>query len=122
VGRRPPDHDQGADGEQGLQKNLGFLNPLLYSLAGSRAFDDIVPLSPADPQVDRAILTPGLTHIDHKYAEGYQVGVTDAQNVSGTHQVTAPGYDTMTGLGTPDGSAFIAALRSGDSTHRVRRR
>jgi len=102
-----------ADAEQGHRKNLGFLNPLLYSLAGSPAFHDILPLSPADPQVDRAILTPGLTYIDHKYAEGYQLGVTDAQDISGTHQVTAPGYDTMTGLGTPNGSEFITGLRSG---------
>jgi hypothetical protein len=39
--------------------------------------------------------------------------VNDAQDQSGTHQVTAPGYDTMTGLGTPNGSAFIKDLRSG---------
>jgi hypothetical protein len=25
--------------------------------------------------------------------------------------VTAKGYDTMTGVGTPDGAAFITALR-----------
>jgi hypothetical protein len=26
-------------------------------------------------------------------------------------QVTAPGYDTMTGIGTPDGPKLISALR-----------
>jgi subtilase family serine protease len=102
-----------ADAEQGHRKDLGFLNPLLYSLAGTRAFHDILPISPSDPQVDRLIYTRGLTDINHKYAQGYRVGVTDAQGLSGTKQVTAPGYDTMTGLGTPNGSAFIKALRSG---------
>jgi hypothetical protein len=34
-------------------------------------------------------------------------------NMSGyTGQVTAPGYDTMTGVGTPDGQQFINALRN----------
>jgi len=28
-----------------------------------------------------------------------------------TGQVTLPGYDNMTGLGTPNGPAFISALR-----------
>jgi subtilase family serine protease len=102
-----------ADAEQGQRQNLGFLNPLLYSLAGSPAFHDILPLSPSDPQVDRAFYTPDVNYINHKYAEGYRVGVNDAQDVSGTHQVTAPGYDTMTGLGTPNGPAFITGLRSG---------
>ena len=99
--------------EQGQTAPFGFLNPLLYSLAGSPAFHDILPLGPYSPQVDRLIYTRGLTDINHKYAQGYRVGVTDAQGLSGTKQVTAPGYDTMTGLGTPNGSAFIKALRSG---------
>jgi subtilase family serine protease len=102
-----------ADAEQGHRKNLGFLNPLLYSLAGTLAFHDILPLSPSDPQVNRAFYTPDVNYINHKFSQGYRVGVNDAQNVSGTHQVTARGYDTMTGLGTPNGSAFINGLRSG---------
>jgi subtilase family serine protease len=102
-----------ADAEQGHRKNLGFLNPLLYSLAGSSAFHDTMPLNPSDPQIDRSFFTRAVNYINHKFAFGYRVGVNDAQNVSGTHQVTAPGYDTMTGLGTPNGSAFINRLRSG---------
>jgi len=102
-----------ADAEQGQPRNLGFLNPLLYSLAGSRAFHDILPVRPSDPQADRAFYTPGETDINNKFAPGFLVGINDAQDASGTRQVTAPGYDTMTGLGTPNGSAFIKALRSG---------
>jgi subtilase family serine protease len=102
-----------ADAEQGRRRNLGFLNPLLYSLAGTRAYHDTAPLRPSDPDVNRAFYKPGLTDINHKFARGFLVGVNDAQDRSGTDQVTAPGYDTMTGLGTPNGPAFIKALRSG---------
>jgi len=110
-----------ADAEQGQPRNLGFLNPRLYSLAGSPAYHDILPVSPSDPQGGRAFYTPGLTHINNKFARGFLVGVNDAQDPSGTDQVTAPGYDTMTGLGTPNGSAFIKGLRSGKK-HPTRRR
>ncbi|MDH6222991.1 hypothetical protein M2283_010343, partial [Streptomyces pseudovenezuelae] len=34
-----------------------------------------------------------------------------------TQQVTAKGYDTMTGIGTPNGAAFIAALPRGHWIH-----
>jgi hypothetical protein len=50
---------------------------------------------------------------DRQPEAGFLVGVNDAQDPSGTDQVTAPGYDTMTGLGTPNGRAFIKGLRSG---------
>ena len=91
-----------ADAEQGQPKNLGFLNPLLYSLAGSQAYHDALPLTPSDPQVIRAFYTRGLTENNHKFARGLLVGVNDAQDPSRTEQVTAPGYDTMTGLGMAD--------------------
>jgi hypothetical protein len=35
----------------------------------------------------------------------------DDQDPDGTSQVTLPGYDNMTGVGTPNGSAFIQHLR-----------
>jgi subtilase family serine protease len=102
-----------ADAEQGQPTDFGFLNPLLYSLAGSRAYHDILPLRPTDPQVDRAVFSPGLVEVNHRLASGFDVGVNDATQHGATHQVTARGYDTMTGLGTPNGPAFITGLRSG---------
>jgi subtilase family serine protease len=102
-----------ADGEQGQRANFGFLNPLLYSLAGTPAYHDILPVSPSAPPVDRAVYATGDTDINKKFAPGFVLGINDAQDVSGPHQVTAPGYDTMTGLGTPNGSALIQGLRSG---------
>jgi subtilase family serine protease len=102
-----------ADAEQGRPSSFGFLNPLLYSRAGTRAFHDVLPVRPSAPQVDRGSYGPGLVETAHKLTEGFQVGVFDAQPAGRGHQVTAPGYDTMTGLGSPNGSAFLEALRSG---------
>jgi hypothetical protein len=39
------------------------------------------------------------------------VDVLDSQLPAYTDQVTAKGYDTMTGVGTPNGAAFLAGLR-----------
>jgi subtilase family serine protease len=110
-----------ADAEQGTRPNLGFLNPLLYSMSGSNAFHDVLPVSSSDPQVDRAFYTPGDTEIDKKFAPGFLVGINDVQDPGRSKQVTAPGYDTITGLGTPNGSAFLAGLRS-SKRHASRRR
>jgi subtilase family serine protease len=104
-----------ADAEQGQPASFGFLNPLLYSRAGTRAFRDVLPAGPSDPQVDRAFYQSGLVEINHKLGHGFLVSVNDAQARHGSHQVTAPGYDTMTRLGSPNGSAFINALRSAPS-------
>jgi hypothetical protein len=39
------------------------------------------------------------------------IDVFDSQARPATGQVTAKGYDTMTGIGTPNGAAFITGLR-----------
>ncbi|GEM_PF-3647594 len=69
-----------ADGEQGRRTPLGFLSPLLYSLAGAHAFHDVPPLSRSGPQAYRAVYTPGGTYIDHKYGPGFLVGVSEARD------------------------------------------
>jgi subtilase family serine protease len=98
-----------ADAEQGQRHTFGFLNPLLYSLASTGAFHDILPAS-SYPEVDRAAYTTAsiLTHSPLSPT----IWAFDAQNPRITGQVTAPGYDTMTGLGSPNGRAFIEGLRS----------
>ena len=97
-----------ADAEQGQPRSFGLLNPSLYSMSGTRAINDIRPLSPSDPQVDRAFYRPGAA-IHGKPAPTY-VGINGSAT---TKRATLPGYDTITGLGTPDGSYFIRALRAG---------
>jgi subtilase family serine protease len=97
-----------ADAEQG-QGAFGFLNPALYELAGTRAFNDARPLSAKTNPAYRGVAcdegTCGLlllTTFDDQYRSmaGY------------TGQVTVPGYDTMTGVGTPEGQPFIRDLRN----------
>jgi subtilase family serine protease len=102
-----------ADSAQGQPGGLGFLNPLLYSRAGTHVFHDAVALTPTDPEVNRALYEPGLVKRNHKLVHGVTLDINDAQNRHGSHQVAARGYDTMTGLGTPNGRAFIEALRPG---------
>jgi hypothetical protein len=44
-------------------------------------------------------------------SSGPGVDVFGAQQPGETQQVLAKGYDTMTGLGTPNGVAFVNGLR-----------
>jgi len=97
-----------ADAEQG-RPAFGFLNPALYRLAGTTAFNDVRPLpawaNPAYRGVACDADTCGLlllTTFDEQSwsTQGY------------TGQVTLPGYDTMTGIGTPAGQSFISHLRN----------
>jgi subtilase family serine protease len=94
-----------ADAQQGQPSNFGFINPLIYKLAGTRAFRDVLPVTAAMPQRDRAVYHPGGGPF------GLSVDVLDSQLPAYTDQVTAKGYDTMTGVGTPNGAAFLAGLR-----------
>jgi subtilase family serine protease len=94
-----------ASAQQGQQASFGFLNPLLYSVARTKALRDVLPFTASTPQQYRTV-----------YCEAQDCGAAsvwtfDAQTAGETNQVTAAGYDTMTGLGTPDGQAFIKALR-----------
>jgi subtilase family serine protease len=97
-----------ADAEQGQQGSFGFLNPALYQLAGTKAFNDMQPLSALTNPAFRGVACDAstcglvlLTTFDDQSPSmaGY------------TGQVTAPGYDTMTGIGTPSGQSFISGLR-----------
>ncbi|MGH2856807.1 MAG: S53 family peptidase, partial [Solirubrobacteraceae bacterium] len=104
-----------ADAEQGQTKPFGFLNPLLYSLAGSRAFHDILPETTAQPKIDRASYSTRspLSSAGGNGTVAPYLFVFDDQDRHDTGQVTATGYDTMPGLGSPNGTAFITALRTG---------
>ncbi len=98
-----------ADASEGQPASFGFINPLLYSLSGTNAYNDPLPLSSSSPVLYQTAFTPasiaGLPVLNPLDSQG-------PAYASQTAQVTAAGYDTMTGLGTPDGSNFIYALRS----------
>lgn len=95
-----------ADAQQGQRSAFGFINPLIYRLAGTLAFHDILPVTASMPEQDRDAYTAGTGPLTSTGLD-----VFDSQERAYTQQVTAKGYDTMTGVGTPNGAAFIAALR-----------
>jgi subtilase family serine protease len=97
-----------ADAQQGQRKPFGFTDPVLYRLAGTSALRDILPSTSASPSLDRGVAcTPS-------FCGATWLITFDDQNpnmLGYTGQVTQKGYDNMTGLGTPRGPQFIAALR-----------
>jgi subtilase family serine protease len=77
--------------QQHAGHTLGFANAQLYALKKG-AFHDVVP--PSTPQ---AVVIPGGV-------------VTTINNPTQTIN-TAVGYDTITGLGSPNGATFINAIK-----------
>jgi subtilase family serine protease len=98
-----------AAAEQGQSGPFGFINPAIYKLAGTSAVFDALPLTSASPALYRG------TSCDEA-ACGAEVLTTFDDQSRGmygyTGQVTVKGYDTMSGIGTPDGQKFITALRN----------
>lgn len=97
-----------ADAQSGQRRPFGFLDPALYRLAGTPALYDPLPVTGTAPVPYRGTVctaTCGRTTL----------GQFDDQSFTMpgyTGQVTARGYDTMTGTGVPQGEEFITALRA----------
>jgi subtilase family serine protease len=95
-------------GQQGQKKSFGYLDPAFYKLAKTRAFHDVLPLTSKTPAADKGV-----------YCDPFYCGIPailgfDDQSYSMpgySGQVTLPGYDNMSGVGSPNGQSFIAALR-----------
>ena len=79
----------------------GFANPVFYSLAGSASFTDIV--SPASTVA--IVRTNYNNNVDASAGLNYRLRTLN-QTLS---LQTTPGYDDVTGLGTPT-SSFLSAL------------
>ncbi|WP_202868934.1 S53 family peptidase [Kribbella antibiotica] len=91
-----------AGAQQGRRTSYGFINPVLYRLHGTPAIRDVLPLGPKTPQQNRVAYTPATA--DYTPSLEY----FDYQG-PGT-LVTAKGYDTTTGIGTPNGLHFLLGL------------
>jgi subtilase family serine protease len=89
-----------ADQAKGIHH--GFANPLLYSLAGSAAFRDIV--DPPSPMA--AVRTDWANFLNPHQGRLFTLR---SLNQTGTLDTT-PGYDDVTGLGSPNGQAFLDAM------------
>jgi subtilase family serine protease len=97
-----------ADAEQ-YQHPFGFLNPVLYKLAGTNALNDPTPITSSTPARYRGVAC------DAAMCGVQSLTTFDDQNWSMlgyTGQVTRTGYDTMTGVGTPHGQDFVYDLRA----------
>ncbi len=111
-----------ADADQAAGTSLGFVNPVLYQLARSPSASAAAPLYDVVSGGKQAQVR--LDYVNGiNAAEGYLTSVRVItyegleEYCSGTGQctvqnvalVTAPGYDSMTGIGSP-GTGLIAAL------------
>lgn len=97
--------------QQGQTKPFGFLNPALYQLANTAAIYDALPITNRAPLLWRAEVCP---QTDSTCGGRTALWLTDDQSRSArdySGQITAKGYDTTTGVGVPNGQAFITALR-----------
>ncbi len=99
-----------AAAEQGQHKPFGFINPLLYKLAKSKAFVDDQAQTSSTPALDKYAACQSNCGVSFWVLFNFD---TQDPNVTGSDQVTAAGYDTMTGLGEPNGQNYVNALRSG---------
>ena len=96
--------------QQGQPRPFGFVNPVLYRLAKTTAFYDTLPLTSASPAGYRGAYcpislcgAPALATFDDQSPDLYTY----------TGQVTLPGYDNMTGLGSI-GPDFVRLLRAAE--------
>jgi subtilase family serine protease len=95
--------------QQGQPEPFGFINPAIYRLVKTSALYDTLPVGDYNSVPDLGVFCPTQTC-------GLPVLTTfDDQSLSMpgyTGQVTQAGYDNMTGVGVPNGAAFISALRA----------
>jgi hypothetical protein len=111
-----------ARADQTAGASLGFVNPALYSLSGNpSAIDDIVsPTTPIDTIVPIDLngmdASGGVLDLaagfDYQGDETYCAPNAKGKTKCSTQPIslaTTPGYDNMTGLGSP-GTGFVAAL------------
>jgi hypothetical protein len=88
--------------DQAAGKPHGFANPALYKLAGSGAFHDVV-----DPATTLAVVR--VNYLNSTDASGGTETLLRTLNQTNTLH-TIPGYDDVTGLGTPAGVPLLRAL------------
>ena len=89
--------------QQKAGHDLGFANPLIYAHAGTSAFHDVTPNNGV-----RAIRAEYANGIDA--SNGYVYTLRSMSDDAGLTIHTAAGYDDITGVGTPNGAAFLDAL------------
>jgi len=87
--------------DQATGGSLGFLNPRLYRQAGSGLLRDVTTKCLTTPQT---CVTDGVVRVDFVNGRNNAAGTTTSLrtfNQDGTIY-TRPGYDDVTGVGSPD--------------------
>ncbi len=85
---------------------LGFANPRIYAMAGTAAYHDV--RQPASPMA--AVRAEYANGVDP--TGGYVYTMRSLSFDTGLTIHTRNGYDDVTGVGSPNGSAFLTALSS----------
>jgi subtilase family serine protease len=89
-----------ADSQAGARH--GFVNPALYAVSGTGAYNDVV--DPAHPMA--------AVRVDFLNGVNANAGVFDTlRTLNFTQSLhTTPGFDDVTGNGTPNGPSFMTLL------------
>jgi len=93
-----------ADAIQHTGSAVGFINPLLYKASGTSAISDVLATNGPQSTV-RTNFVNALNRSEGYYYELQTIGVP-------TQIYSGPGYDDMTGVGTPNGQAFLNAMKN----------
>jgi subtilase family serine protease len=91
-----------ADASTGRATPVGFINPLLYSVDSKSTIHDVVPT--------RTPVAIAFTSTNPASTCYTSCLITEDRDTSLT---TAYGYDDVTGLGTPNGTGFLRAIKNG---------
>jgi subtilase family serine protease len=89
--------------QQQAGRTFGFANPLLYQTAGTSANHDVVHHAGLGVMRNDYINSVNGT-------DGYRVSFRSFDFTSGLTIHTQPGYDDITGIGSPNGAAWLTAL------------
>jgi len=88
--------------DQQAGRHHGFANPALYAQYGTPAYRDTV----APDQPIAVVRNDYLNSVDA--SDGIKTTLRTFDQTEGLH--TTPGYDDVTGVGSPNGQRFLAAL------------
>jgi subtilase family serine protease len=92
--------------EQNRGSSFGLANPALYAAAGTSAYNDITKA--ALSTYIGAVRSDYVNGVDPSDGYVYTARYFDQDDALTIH--VAPGYDDVTGVGSPNGDAWLAAL------------
>ena len=93
--------------QQQAGRTFGFANPLFYGHAGTSAFHDILP-----PAAPTAVARNDFANTVDP-SDGYIVSLRTLDFDANLTIHVRPGYDDVTGIGSPNGAAWLSALAAG---------